>query len=45
MLVGLEVNDIFKNGPFADDDISADLLFRQTIDDIHQRFVLVLHTC
>ena len=42
MLVGLQVHDILKQGPFTRMHLPADLFFRQPVDHIHQRFVLVL---
>ena len=44
MLVRLQVYDVLKHRPFARVDLPPDLFFRQAIDDIHQRFMLVLKT-
>ena len=44
VLVALQVYDVFKNGPLARNYLSPDLLFRQSVDHIHQRFMLVLYT-
>ena len=38
----LQVNDVFKNRPFAGNNLPADLFIRQTVNNVQQGFVLVL---
>jgi hypothetical protein len=35
MLVGLQVNDVLKDGPFARNDLPPDLLIGQPVNHIH----------
>lgn len=44
MLISLQVDDILKDGPFPGVDLPSKLFFIETINDIHQRFMLVLYT-
>ena len=43
-LVGGKVNDVFKNGPFAGNDLPSDLLIIQTFNQVQQGFMLVLES-
>jgi hypothetical protein len=45
MLVCLQVNDVFKNGPLARDDIAPYMFIIETIDQVYQGFVLILQSC
>jgi hypothetical protein len=42
MLIGLQVNNMLKYGPFTGLYRSSDQFFRKTINQINQAFVLVL---
>ena len=45
MLVSSEMDNVFKDGPFAGYDLPADLFIRKSFNNIKQRFVLVFQPC